>query len=376
MGLTDRDILLTLYDMSVVRSAALRGFRATVAELGGDADELADGAGLPRAALDADDMLVSDEAVAIVLERAAATLGCRDLGLRVAARQDLTMLGPLAVAIQTSPTLGDALACTSRYLFVHGRSLSLEPAPDPYGARGVMALRYGIDATRPVPVQAVDLGLGVLHRGIGFLVDGRYGLRSVELPYRPPAPLEVYEEFFGAEVRVNRPAALLRVPRAMLQHSLTGVNATLRRLAITFLEQQAHLGGGTTTARVRSAVQQSLGMATAEVAAVARLLSLHPRTLQRRLADEGTTFAAILDEVRREAAHLYLTTTDMPLAQIAALLGLSEQSALTRCCRRWWDATPTDLRRNGRLVPPVQIMPLVPGTRDSSPLASPPIGGR
>jgi AraC-like DNA-binding protein len=79
---------------------------------------------------------------------------------------------------------------------------------------------------------------------------------------------------------------------------------------------------------------------------------MHPRTLQRRLSEERATFEAILDDVRRQLARHYLTTTDMPLSQVAGLLGLSEQSALTRCCRRWWGRTPTAVRKEGRLTPP------------------------
>src|SRR3954454_12276332 len=69
--LTLDDNPLTLDDMSVIRSAGLRGFRATVAELGGDPEACAARAGLPVEALDADDLLVPDLAVAEVLEIAA-----------------------------------------------------------------------------------------------------------------------------------------------------------------------------------------------------------------------------------------------------------------------------------------------------------------
>jgi AraC-like DNA-binding protein len=96
--------------------------------------------------------------------------------------------------------------------------------------------------------------------------------------------------------------------------------------------------------QVRGAIEQSLGTTTPDIAAVGRLLTLHPRTLQRRLAAEGTTYAALLDDVRRQAARRYLTTTDMPMSQVAAALGLSEQSALSRSCRRWFDATPSEVR--------------------------------
>ncbi|MFC9897412.1 AraC family transcriptional regulator [Nocardia sp. NPDC127579] len=333
--------------MSVIRSAGLRGFRAVVAELGGDAEELATAVGLPIAALDADDLLVPDDAMAAVLELAAHRLNCADLGLRIAYRQDLDMLGPLALAIRNSPTLTDALECTSRYLFVHARSLSLSLEPDPYADRGVVALRYGTQPGLPTPVQGTDLGLGFLHRTIERLAGARYGLRSVELPYRPQAPLRVYEEFFGAPVRVGRPAAVLRVPGALTGKTLAGGDENLHRLAIAFLAEQAKQAGGSMVPRVQAALRQLLGTTPPEIDIVATLLTLHPRTLQRRLAAEGTSFAHILDAVRREEARRYLTTTDMPMTQIASLLGLSEQATFTRCCRRWWDLTPSAVRRAG-----------------------------
>lgn len=343
--LTGHDKYLTLYDMSVVRSAGLRGFRATVAELGGRAEDYARAAGLPVAALDVDDLLVSDRVLAAVLEVAAEGLGCPDLGLRVAARQDFGMLGPLALAIQNSPTVADALECTSRYLFVHARSLSLSLVDDPYGAPDLGALHYGVPPGLPISVQAIDLGLGFLHRSITYLVGGSYGLRSVELPYTPVAPLAVYEEFFGATVHTGQGAPLLRLPRALLDRRLAGGDERVWRLALAFLAEQTAGEGATTTARVRGVLTRSLGTVPPQIGAVARLVDLHPRTVQRRLAAEGTTFAAVLDEVRREAAKRYLTTTDIPMSQVAGMLGLSEQSALSRCCRRWWGITPSAVRR-------------------------------
>ncbi|MEV0251309.1 AraC family transcriptional regulator [Nocardia sp. NPDC050712] len=343
--LTLRDNYLILDDMSVIRSAGLRGFRAVVAELGGHAEELAAAVGLPIAALDADDILVPDDAMAAVLELAAHRLDCADLGLRIAYRQDLDMLGPLALAIRNSPTLADALECTSRYLFVHARSLSLTMEPDPYADRGVVALRYGVQPGLPTPVQGTDLGLGFLHRTIQRLAGDRYGLRSVELPYHPQAPLRTYEDFFGAPVRVGRSAAVLRVPGNLTGKSLSGGDENLHRLAIAFLAEQARHAGVSLVPQVRAAIQQLLGTTPPEIGIVAKLLTLHPRTLQRRLAAEDTTFAAILDDVRRDEARRYLSTTDMPMTQIASLLGLSEQATFTRCCRRWWGLTPSAARR-------------------------------
>jgi AraC-like DNA-binding protein len=328
----------------------MRGVRAVVAELGGNAESYARMVGLPAEALDSDDLLVEDHAVAVLLELAAADLRCPDLGLRIAARQDLTMLGSLAVAIQHSATLGDALECTTKYLFVHGRGLSLTLGDDPSGRRDGAALYYR-PCTADGPVQGTDLGLGFLHRAIGYLNQGEYGLYGVELPYRPAAPVERYQEFFGAPVRFERPmpASVLRVPRRLLDRELAGVNETLRRLALAFLAEQAPKDSATArrtgvATRVRAIVEGSLGTRPVEIAAVARHFGMHPRTLQRRLESEGVTFGDIVDEERRATAHRLLTTTDLSLGQVSGMVGFAEQSALSRAARRWWGTSARAVR--------------------------------
>lgn len=334
--------------MSLVRSAGLQKFRETVERLGGDPVLYARQAGLPAGALDADDLLIDDTALAAVLEIAAVALRCPDLGLRVAAAQDLSMLGPLAVAIQHSPSVGDALECTSRYMFVHARNMHIALMDDPEGVPAVKAVRYAFgEGVRPLP-QATDMTMLFLHRAVTFLVGGGYGLRSVDLPHDPAAPRERYAEAFGAQVRFARPEALLRVPASLLARPLEGVDATLRALALAFLSRQTPGPGTAVASRVRTVLAQALGTGSTGLADVARVLAVHPRTLQRELAGEGQSFAAILDNLRRSQARTYLTTTDMPLVQVSRLLGFAEQAVLSRCARRWWGMSPSALRSANR----------------------------
>ncbi|RZU53760.1 AraC-like DNA-binding protein [Krasilnikovia cinnamomea] len=334
--------------MSLVRSAGLQKFRQVVESLGGDAVGCARRVGLPVEALDTDELLVEDSKLAAVLEVAAAELGCPDLGLQVGQAQDLSLLGPLAVAIQHSPSVADALECTSRYMFVHARDQSVSVVDDPEGDRGVIAVRYAFPGVRPLP-QATDMTVMFLHRTVMFLAGGRqYGLKSVDLPHGPVAPRRRYEEAFGARVRFGRSAAVLRLPSSLLSRTLDDVDATIRGLALAFLSQQSPESGAAVTSRVRATLDQSLGTGSTELADVARLLAVHPRTLQRQLAAEGTSFGTVLDSVRRARARSYLTTTTMPFAQVSNLVGFAEQAVLTRCARRWWGRTPSQLRREAR----------------------------
>jgi AraC-like DNA-binding protein len=332
----------------MVRAAGLRGLVPLVDGLGGDGAALLARFGIPPDALDSDESLVRTAAARRVLEVAAAELECPDIGLRLAERQDAGVLGPLAVAIENSSTLGEALDCSRRYLFVHSPALSLGLVPDPEGRPGLVGLRYAGTGLTALGPQVVDLGLGLLHRITVLLSGGPYGLRSVHLPHPPLAPVARYTGFFGADVRFDRPDAVLRLPAAITSAPVPGGDRRLRDLALDYLGTHFAAPDQTVTAQVRLLLGRTVGSAPARITTIARLLQLHPRTLQRRLAAESTTFEAVLDDVRRTVAHHLITTTDLPFGQVTAMVGLTEQSALTRAAHRWFGASPRTLRTGGR----------------------------
>lgn len=334
--------------MSLVRSAGLQKFRECVARLGGDTETYARRVGLPIEALDTDEVLIEDWMLATVLEAAATDLRCPDLGLRVGELQEFSMLGPLSVAIQHSSSVREALDCTSRYMFVHARDMSVVVVEDAGRVEGTVALQYSYGpGVRALP-QATDMTLMFMHRAARFLVGADYGLRTVELPHSAAAGRKRYEQAFGVPVRFRRPGALLRIASSFLNRPLRGVDETLRALAMGHLARQTPPGGPVVTGQVRAVLEQSLGTGSVDLADVAHVLAVHPRTLQRHLASEGTSYASVLDGVRRARARFYLTTTDMPMAQVGSLVGLSEQAVLTRCARRWWGRTPSQLRRDAQ----------------------------
>ncbi|RZT86653.1 AraC-like DNA-binding protein [Pseudonocardia sediminis] len=356
--------------VSMIRAAALRGLTPLVDSLGGDGAALlarfrvppgavdpvsdprghrpADADGTPADdGPDAADVLIRSSTAGRILETAAAELTCPDLGLRLAEQQGPDVLGPLAVAVENSATMGEALDCASRFLFVHSPALRVSRIDDPEGAPGVMGLLYGSTEPDPPPPQAVDLGLGVFHRIVAVLGGGPYGLRSAHLPHPPLAPVSRYTDFFGTDVRFERDAAVLRVPSELASRPMHGGDETVRAIAIDYLENHFDRPGRTVTDRVRTALIRSLGTGPPRIPSIARLLRMHPRTLQRHLSAEGTTFETVLDEVRRDTAHRLITRTDLPFSQVTAMVGLAEQSALTRVSRRWFGETPRAVRRAG-----------------------------
>ncbi|WP_433577048.1 AraC family transcriptional regulator ligand-binding domain-containing protein [Nocardia brasiliensis] len=332
----------------MARAAGLRGYRRLVDELGGDGAALLRRFGIAPEAPDSDDAILTTESMGWAMEVAAMELACPDFGLRLAGRQDPDVLGPLGVALLNADNIGATLACLQRYLFIQHAGISVQLCPDPAQQRGVIALHYRDPAEATPFSQGIDHGAGLVHRFVQRAVGGEYGLRSVHLPHAQQAPLARYQEFFGAEVRFDMPTTLFRFPAELLTRPLIDRDPMLHKLAMDYLARNYSELDQTMTARVRLAVDRALVESTADIATVADMLTIGERSLQRALAAEGTTFTAVLDTARRDATYRLLCETDLPMGRITALVGLREQSALTRVVRRWYGTTPQRIRTAAR----------------------------
>lgn len=335
----------------MVRAATLRGLVPLVERLGGHPDELLDRFGIPAHALAADDGLVSVAAHNAMLEAAACELGCPDLGLQLADAQDLGIIGPLAVAIDSCDTLAEALDRASDVMFVHNPLLRVTLAADPQDEPGVVALAYRKRMDHYSP-QGMEFGLGVIHRVTRALLRDDLGLLSVEVPHDPVAPAERYDEFFGVPVRFGGELGGLRVQERVIHAQFHRAGEAIREVASGYLAAVHALDEHPVTDQVRLAIAEALGASSVEVATTARLLGMPQHVLRRELADEGTTYGRLLDDVRREEAERFITATDMPFGDVASLVGFRGSSTLSHAVRRWYGTTPHELRLQGR--PPIR----------------------
>jgi AraC-like DNA-binding protein len=96
--------------------------------------------------------------------------------------------------------------------------------------------------------------------------------------------------------------------------------------------------------RVRHEIGTLLAQGEPRAAAVASRLAMSSRTLNRRLADAGTSFGALLTDVRRERAVLLLQDRALTCSEVAFLLGYAEPATFFRAFRRWLGQTPQQHR--------------------------------
>jgi len=108
---------------------------------------------------------------------------------------------------------------------------------------------------------------------------------------------------------------------------------------------QARLGASAAfTHKVRSLIHQRLESGRARVTVIAAELNMSRQTLYKRLKLENQTFAALLDQVRRESAMVYLGNPEHSLTDVAQRLGFSELSAFSRAFKRWVGQSPAHYR--------------------------------
>ena len=169
---------------------------------------------------------------------------------------------------------------------------------------------------------------------------------GVELGYPAPVDLRRHHLAFSCTPRFNALGHALLVRNADLQLPLPTANAALSQLHDRVVQeyvQELHPTG------IERQLATSLvhGIASGRVMRrdVASDLCMSDRTLQRRLAEAGTSFQAEVDALRRQLTEKYLCDPQVPLVAIASLLGFAEESTFYRACRRWFQLSPKQARQ-------------------------------
>ena len=311
---------------AMVQAQSLRGYRELVTDLGGNPTRLLRKAGIEPAALNQLTAFISFESLIDLLERSAADLGCPDFGLRLAERQDIGILGTLAVAMRYSTTVGEAMRCASKYLHVYNAAIAFTINTGERRGQARLVFQVLVEHA-PRWAQTAEHGIGLTWRIMTLLSEGRCHLQQVWFPHPAVATEATYRSRFDAPLtfRADRPG--LAYAARDLNLPISEQNRELHDLATGYLDSQLPRGRTPFTVQVRQAIEALLGTGTCGHRQVANALYMHPRTLQRRLQEEGTTFEEIKDEVRRDLAQRYLSQPDVPLTQVTALLDYSEQSA-------------------------------------------------
>ncbi len=278
--------------------------------------------------------------------------GRPELGLEFGRRVQPGTYSTLGYALMTCDTLADAIALVPHYrrlVFDYGYSdTALTFVGDE--AEFAWLVQQG---TLPYCAPLAEAMLAGWYSYGRWISNAELALTAVHFAHAAPADAGAYIAYFGCPVHFGQARNALLFPRGLLDMPLSQAD---RSLHLAMREQaQAALervfGTAEIGQRTRQALSRLLPKCEATLEAVAAVLELAPRTLQRRLRDQGLSFKQVLDSLRRELALVYLADASLSSLDIALLLGYAEQSSFTRACKEWTGSTPTQYRRRGAARP-------------------------
>ena len=190
--------------------------------------------------------------------------------------------------------------------------------------------------------QIYDHVAAALFNLVRELTGARWFPNEVFLPHSRPRDITLYRNLFKVTPHFDSEFCALRFPAYWLDQAIPGAEPQRRREALV----RAHEAGPPhLIEQVRRALRTLLLNGKSSGDDLAQMLTMHRRTLNRRLRDHGTTFKEVLDEVRFEAARQLLCYSELTLDDIAASLGYAGVSPFMRSFRRWSDSTPGQWRR-------------------------------
>lgn len=328
----------------LIRTVALQAYELAATAIGVDPFEQMRRIGLAFEPPLKGDAFVSYALFVQLLENTAQAGHCPDFGLRMGHWPEAFLEEPLVLLMRHAETLQDALALVARYGHVYssGFRLTLMPVS---GDRTRLDLVVAVkDRNSRRFVQATQYTVVTVLRVLRHVCGRSNDDWTILLPHRKEFSHAHYREYLECNFRFEMPVAGIRLPEADLHLPLPGRSALRLKMAQSYIETHFRKTGELISERVRRMLRQRLGVRQMRQGDIAADLALHEKTLQRRLAREGRTFPALLDEVRRDHFLELLKQPARPsLAQIALMLGYSEQAALSRSSRRWFGCSPSEV---------------------------------
>ncbi len=308
-----------------------------------DPDALIAEVGLQAAAFDHPDNVIPFAKLGALAQLAAERTGLPDLGLRACMQTGLAMLGTVGYLVANSPTVGAGLTSLQSYLHLHDEGAA------PYFQLEDNLAVLGYEILEPDLAGADQIVFGALAIAANLLREicgADFALREVSIAYRAPLDTAAFAAHFAAPVRFDADRNALIFDGAVLGRPIAGANTLLRDFLAAQLRDKESIGDENVAKdRIQRVMRTLLASGCIGQDEVARAFGMNRRTFARRLQERGTTFRALLDAVRYDAARALLRSSAASLEDIANRLGYADVTAFSRAFRRWSGASPAIWRR-------------------------------
>ncbi len=302
--------------------------------------------GLARAELASPEAQIAFAKHAALIEAAAEHLKDTSFGLHFGASLDPLDAGAIAYLAANSPTLQAAVDNYIRYLSTTSEGFHARLARE--GRHAILTLEAA-DLEMEPSQQCYEFALAAALNICRFVIGRRITPYIVEMKHRRKSGFGEFRSYFGAAVVFGADRYAIALDPTLLAAPCRSADPRLFRIVKAYCDEL--LGKSRQAADFRGEVENLVGSllptGTATTTHVASTLGMSERTLSRRLAEEGVTFRAIVEQQRQRMAFRYLGDPAIRPTQIAYLLGYSEPSAFSHAFRRWTGQSPAEYRAKG-----------------------------
>jgi len=309
-----------------MRAATLSDYVEVANSVGLDGLRLLREEGLSLEMLENRENRIPAAAVVRLLERSAEESGCESFGLLIAERRTFASLGPVSLLLERLPDMRAVVRATSAFRRQLNEVVTFEVE------EGHETTLIKLDLLPDFRgVQTLDAVVGTAYQVLTGASGGRWQPDFVHTMRTAPSDLKVWRRMFSTGVEFEADfngyscsTASLLIPNPLADEEMERNVSNLLRL------MPRVTGPEPVGDKVRRTISQLLPNGRATVEQVAAQLGLSPRSVQRRLDEEGLQFGELLASVRQELAVAYLAESSRPVTAIAQLLGYSSPSSFTR----------------------------------------------
>ncbi|MEO8184645.1 MAG: AraC family transcriptional regulator [Deltaproteobacteria bacterium] len=304
-----------------------------------DADVVFAEFGMPSPATAGWDVRMPLPQIAGIWARLLEVTGDPHFALRAAEHVDLTTCDVITYLESAAATLREALA--KKFAYLPLMTDAVEWTLEEHGDEVSLTLHER--PARPPLAPVAEYLLAARHVFLRQFGPEQWTLTQVSFRHEPPPSASEHRRLFGVEPSFRSAYDRLSFSGAWLNAPMRGRDAALTDLLSRYAEQL--LPEFALPPSWQERVRQNLaGGRDPGVVTVARALGVSSRSLQRALAEEGTTYAEVLNRQRQALAERLLRRRELGISEISLALGFSGSPAFHRAFRRWTGVSPSQFR--------------------------------
>ncbi len=313
-----------------------------IREAGLDPLPMLEQAGIPADAPDDPEYTLAPREELAFMESALQALNRPELGLVMGPRYHLAFYGMLGLAAMTSANLAETFRVVFKYIHMTWTYMHWTLRTE--DGRAIMHLEKQRDLGGCYQYM-IDRGLAASYTIACDALGHTLPLLEVNVAQPEPVYADLYRETFDCPIHFGAGTNDFRFEERYLYEPLQQTETESARIFEAQCEQIcANLGeGGGFTEIIRQHLLQ-LPNQVSSLERIAERLHTTPRTIQRKLAQENTSYLELVENIRRNLAIEYLKTTALSLEDIAARLGYADAPSFSHAFKRWTGAAPGSLR--------------------------------